>query len=240
MNFMKKLIAIFTVLSLISCKKEVQTFSKNITIIQDTVQNLKIKNIKEKDYATSNIMYIGKIKDSVELLDNLFLPPPPEPLVSSNEDKKWKKYRLKKEMIWEDLMKYLKDFHKYQLIKKENITLEFNEKDTIISFDDINLDYYKSFPIYIKNVSKDTLSLGTEGYFPLILKAKNKKGKWIEVNKFPYNCGSFFKLVCLPPNEIIITSMFHYKGNYKTKLRFKILDFVSREYDGSINEEQFR
>lgn len=32
--------------------------------------------------------------------------------------------------------------------------------------------------------------------------------------------------------------MFHYKGNYKTKLRFKILDFVSREYDGSINEEQ--
>ena len=49
MNFMKKLIAIFTVLSLISCKKEVQTFSKNITIIQDTVQNLKIKNIKEKD-----------------------------------------------------------------------------------------------------------------------------------------------------------------------------------------------
>ena len=60
---MKKLIAIFTVLSLISCKKEVQTFSKNITIIQDTVQNLKIKNIKEKDYATSNIMYIGKIKE---------------------------------------------------------------------------------------------------------------------------------------------------------------------------------
>ena len=78
MDFMKKLIAIFTVLSLISCKKEVQTFSKNITIIQDTVQNLKIKNIKEKDYATSNIMYIGKIKDSVELLDNLFLPPPPD------------------------------------------------------------------------------------------------------------------------------------------------------------------
>ena len=69
---------------------------------------------------------------------------------------------------------------------------------------------------------------------------KNEKGKWIEVNKFPYNCGSFFKLVCLPPNEIIITSMFHYKGNYKTKLRFKILDFVSREFDGSINEEQFR
>lgn len=68
-------------------------------------------------------------------------------------------------MIWEDLMKYLKDFHKYQLIKKENITLNSMKKDTIISFDDINLDYYKSFPIYIKNVSKDTLSLETEGYF---------------------------------------------------------------------------
>ena len=61
MNFMKKLIAIFTVLSLISCKKEVQTFSKNITIIQDSVQNLKIKNIKEKDYATSNIMNLFKV-----------------------------------------------------------------------------------------------------------------------------------------------------------------------------------
>lgn len=238
---MKKLIAILTFLSLISCKKEFQTFSKNITIIQDTVQNLKIKNIKEKDYTTSNIMYIGKIKDSVELLNNLFLPPPPEPLTSSNEDKKWKKYRLKKEMIWEDLMKYLKDFHKFQLIKKENISLEFNEKDTIISFDDINLDYYKSFPIYIKNISKDTLSLGTEGYFPILVEGKNRNGKWVEINKFPLHCGTgSYSTICLPPNEIIITSMFHYKGNYKTRLRFKILDFVSREYDGSINEEQFR
>lgn len=243
---MKKLITILIFLSLVSCKKEFQTFSKNITIIQDTVQNLKIKNIKEKDYATSNIMYIGKIKDSVELLNNLFLPPPPEPLANSNEDTKWKKYRLKKEMIWEDLMKYLKDFHKYQLIKKENITLEFNEKDTIIGCDNFRGDfdsliYYKSFPIYIKNISKDTINLGTDGDFPILVEGKNKNGKWVEINKFPFHCGTgSYSTICLPPNEIIITSMFHYKGNYKTKLRFKILDFVSREYDGSINEEQFR
>ncbi len=234
------------VLSLVSCRKGTQRFSKNITIIQDSIQNFKIRNIREKDYATSNIMYIGKIKDSVELLNNLFLPPPPEPLAISDEDMKWKKYRLKKELIWEDLMKYLKNSHKYQLINKENITLEFNEKDTIIGYEDFRGDfdsliYYKSFPIFIKNISKDTINLGTDGYFPILVEGKNKNGKWVEINKFPFYCGTgSYSAICLPPNEIIITSMFHYTGNYKTKLRLKFPDFVSREFDGSINEEQLR
>ena len=58
---MKKLIAILVVLTLISCKKENQTFSRNIKIVQDSVRSLKIKNIKEKDYVSSNLMYIGTV-----------------------------------------------------------------------------------------------------------------------------------------------------------------------------------
>jgi len=240
MNFMKKLIVILVVLTLISCEKENQTFSRNIKIVQDSVRSLKIKNIKEKDYVSSNLMYIGKIKDSVELLNNLFLPPPPEPLASSIEDLYSKNYRLKKEKKWKEIRKYFKNYNKFSLINKDKIELEFKENDTIIGFDDIDLDYYKSFPIFIKNISKDTMSLGTEGYFPVILEAKNREGKWFEINKLPRICGSFSNVVCLPPNEIIITSMFHYTGNYKTKFRLKFSDFVSREFDGSINEEQLR
>lgn len=235
---MKKLITLLGFLTLISCNEENQTFSKNIKIIQDSTNIIKIKNLKEKDYVFSNIMYIGKIKNRVELLNNLFLPPPPEPLIK--EDLKWEKYRLKKKKRWNEIIKYLKNYNEFSLITKDKIKLEFKERDTIIGFDDTDLEYYKSFPIFIKNVSKDTISLGTSGYFPIILEAKNKEEKWIEINKFPRICGSFSNVVCLPPNEIIITSMFHYNGNYKTKLRLKFSDFISREFEGNINEEQLK
>ena len=61
MNFMKKLIAIFVVLSLVSCGKGNHTFSTNIEIEQGPVKKL-MKNIKEKDLQVSEILYIGKEK----------------------------------------------------------------------------------------------------------------------------------------------------------------------------------
>lgn len=71
MNFMKKLIAILVVLTLISCKKENQTFSKNIKIEQVLMKKLR-KNIKEKDLQVSEILYIGKEKNRVKIDKPIF------------------------------------------------------------------------------------------------------------------------------------------------------------------------
>lgn len=68
---MKKLIAILVVLTLISCKKENQTFSKNIKIEQVLMKKLR-KNIKEKDLQVSEILYIGKEKNRVKIDKPIF------------------------------------------------------------------------------------------------------------------------------------------------------------------------
>ena len=68
---MKKLIAIFVVLSLVSCGKGNHTFSTNIEIEQGLVKKL-MKNIKEKDLQVSEILYIGKEKNRVKIDKPIF------------------------------------------------------------------------------------------------------------------------------------------------------------------------
>ena len=145
-------------------------------------------------------------------------------------------------------------FRKKDIIKEEsgssfyiNVVCKGREKLDSELFDKNSNEYsgkifYSSFPIFFKNISRDTLDVqSVNGYLFISLEAKDRKGNWKPINEKPFVCGTgITSKIVLPPNEIIITSMFHYTGNYKTKFRLKFSDFVSREFDGSINEEQLR
>lgn len=101
-------------------------------------------------------------------------------------------------------------------------------------------------PIFIKNISKDTLIVGYAEYFPMIIEAKNRNGQWLPIQKrMTFMCGNGIVDFYCPPNNIIISSMPKYSGNFKTKLRLRYESFnseasiFSNEIYGVINEKQF-
>ena len=244
---MKKLIAIFVVLSLVSCGKGNHTFSTNIEIEQGLVKKL-MKNIKEKDLQVSEILYIGKEKNRVKIDKPIFefvVPNSIKNYDSLFQTESYKNYNFFSKKYKVDINK------KLEIINSKNTLLEFDENKGIYlgvnEYDKNSNEYsekifYSSFPIFFKNISRDTLDVqSVNGYLFISLEAKDRKGNWKPINEKPFVCGTgITSKIVLPPNEIIITSMFHYTGNYKTKFRLKFSDFVSREFDGSINEEQLR
>ena len=112
-------------------------------------------------------------------------------------------------------------------------------------------EYYKkpeyrkpvlSYPVFIKNYSQDTVTIGFGNLVSLIIEAKDKNGAWKPIQKdFMYDCGTGLSDICLKPNEIAITSMNIFEGKYKTKLRLVLgSKCYSNEITGSINYSQFK
>ncbi len=101
-------------------------------------------------------------------------------------------------------------------------------------------------PIFIKNISHDTLTIGYAEYLPIIIEAKNRNGEWQPIQeRMRFECGNGIVDFYCPPNNIVICAMQKYGGNFKTKLRLKYESFASKssifsnEINGEINEKQF-
>lgn len=101
-------------------------------------------------------------------------------------------------------------------------------------------------PIFIKNISNDTLIIGYAEYLPIIIEAKNRNGEWRPIQeRMRFMCGNGIVDFYCPPNNIVISAMQKYGGNFKTKLRLKYESFAtkssifSNEINGEINEKQF-
>lgn len=101
---------------------------------------------------------------------------------------------------------------------------------------------YKAYPTYIINTSlRDTIAIGIDNNINATLEAKNKKNKWIRIERIPFLvCGTGHQLFVIPNKDTIITSTPIFKGNFKTKLRLKLGDAVSNEFEGHIYEEQLK
>lgn len=96
---------------------------------------------------------------------------------------------------------------------------------------------FKHFPIYIINESDSIINLGnSRGSSFLVLQSKNKKGEWIDVEKkYFYGCGTGIMEIILPPNNIAVSKILAYEGDFKTKFRIKYLNNYSNIIDGSIS-----
>lgn len=100
--------------------------------------------------------------------------------------------------------------------------------------------------VSIVNNSKDTVALQMQdGTYICILQAKTKKNQWCPIEYWEFSdCGNSYYLKKLPPktkNSFIPYST--NKGDYNTKLRYKLLGqekfYYSNEFDGVINYCQF-
>jgi len=101
----------------------------------------------------------------------------------------------------------------------------------------------KSYPVFIRNNSTDTLNFGFGNFIPLIMEAKDSLDEWKPIQKeFRYSCGTGLSYIYLPPNEIMITSCKLFEGDFQTKLRLTYgyeKTAISNEFTGQINYSQF-
>jgi hypothetical protein len=98
----------------------------------------------------------------------------------------------------------------------------------------------KSYPIFIKNKTSDTLSIGFGNILPIITESQDSTGHWKKIERqFSYFCGTGLTKFYLPPNEIAITTLRINYGKKNTKFRVKFKlgenEIYSNEINGKIN-----
>ncbi|WP_070138142.1 hypothetical protein [Crocinitomix algicola] len=80
----------------------------------------------------------------------------------------------------------------------------------------------KSYPIFIKNLSLDTLKIGYGELLPMVTEAQDSLGNWIELEKpIVLYCGTKKNDIFLPPNQYAITTLRQNFGITPTVFRVK-------------------
>lgn len=119
-----------------------------------------------------------------------------------------------------------------------------NSKDSILVVTEIKND--SLFSIYVKNNGqKDVLLIPQDNKLTLIQEALTQDKKWKPIEFWVNSdCGmSYLKKINVRSGEIIGVSSKKYKGNFKTKIRFKLLIdkkvYYSNSITASINKSKF-
>ncbi len=126
----------------------------------------------------------------------------------------------------------------------EKLFTQNNSKDSILIIAEIKND--SLFSIYVKNNGqKDIQLIPQDNKLTLIQEALTQDKKWKPI-EFWINsdCGmSYLKEIKVKSGEIIGLRSKKYKGNFKTKIRFKLLIdkkvYYSNSITASINKSKF-
>ncbi|EPR73291.1 hypothetical protein ADIWIN_1722 [Winogradskyella psychrotolerans RS-3] len=170
-----------------------------------------------------------RIKFHTDEFDILSFPPPPPPLP-----------------IIQDSILNLNDetnpndHDSLSINKYENKLLEKLEKRSKIHF--------KTFPVYVYNYGKEEtiIQKPIAGDLFMLLEAKDKNEEWKPIEylkQYSFLCGTGHEDYRLKPKHFIFSTVKRYEGNYKTKLRVKLMSFnkiyYSNTFEGHINYSQF-
>lgn len=233
---------IFCLVFILGCKEEKskphhieQNEFLNITLI-DSFSNKLIFDTNTR-LISSNFhpMYIGKIDSLINISYNST-----NIVQRTNRRKTYKHPDTNELLIFIDTSKIIGSafVQTYMPIPPPGDTTEY-----IIEIVDYR-GFYKSHPVFIKNLSKDTLSIGYGDYIPLIIEAKDSNNQWTPIQRrYIYDCGTGLTNFYLPNDEILITSCQLFDGDYNTKLRL-VFDGKSKQYsnvfNGYIHYSQFK
>lgn len=104
----------------------------------------------------------------------------------------------------------------------------------------------EGYPVMIENISDSTWNINTlEGWVFMIQEAMNELGEWKPIEYIDYRaiCGNSYWTEKLPAKHYLITKIYRYNGEIKTKLRVRFVAehqiFISNEFEGTINHSQF-
>lgn len=98
--------------------------------------------------------------------------------------------------------------------------------------------------LYLINTTKNKLDFfAQDSRLKIVTEVKNKNGQWTNITYLPSSgCGNSYHKITLGSNEYWEFAQPIYKGNFTTKLRYKLTAkekiYVSNEIETSINLEQ--
>lgn len=200
----------FLVFCFCSCKQDpprVKIAKMDNFFIADTCDEAKQFLTVDDDYSDYPIYYIGHRVDTIKIgkrywrgqthwLDNFNLP--------CN-----RRYSHKTLSIYVDTS-----------FKTNSPVDYFSDNPEVVKDSTIN---YHAFLFTIKNISDSVIFMGrTFSVFFIHREAKNKNGEWIKVDKNLSDlgvCGTGQPTIILKPNEIIVSKVKRYKGNFVTDFR---------------------
>jgi len=104
----------------------------------------------------------------------------------------------------------------------------------------------KGMRVVLVNNTRCTLSLpAVDSAVKMVQEALNEKGEWKPIEHLVTSfCGDSYHRVFLKPNQYWEWAAYRYKGEFKTKLRFRLelsnsSYLFSNEFEGRINQSQF-
>jgi len=100
---------------------------------------------------------------------------------------------------------------------------------------------YAGFKLLLANPTDKNITIAHEdSRFNIIAQAKDSNGTWRDIEHLPHStCGNSFGTYQLPAHKTWVFSAPIYNGNIKVKLRYKMGNILSNEFNGTINKEQF-
>lgn len=105
-------------------------------------------------------------------------------------------------------------------------------------------DTLAMFPCFIYNCTTEKqFLLGSDGMLIAVQEALGEDNKWHPIEKFEYSgCGNSFHFVPIPSQSYLMVPIYKYSGNFKTKLRLKVVSkdsiYYSNTFEGKINKSQ--
>jgi hypothetical protein len=193
-------------------------------------------------------LYIGKWKDTIYPDYRLkYFPiasPPPPPTGSEFDPTDTIGYhkRLTEHKMYPYYVDWMAPVN-YKSWRNADISIKVDTAQRAMN-DDIHVNweepFFEAYPVLIKNLEIDTITIGYGHFLPLITEAKDSTGNWRPIEeRWTYMCGNGVGTIILPPNEIGLSATMIYHGDYSTTLRVRIDSIFSNEFKGNINYRQF-
>ena len=109
---------------------------------------------------------------------------------------------------------------------------------------DNNNDYCIFFPLIIENGTNKDYTMTNDYGLPIIQEALNENGKWQAIEQNHLSGDLSTVSVTIPKKSALEISALRYKGDFKTKLRFKVAIqghgiITTTAFEGSIDKRQF-
>lgn len=145
------------------------------------------------------------------------------------------------DLNWMDGWEKLTVKQKFEIVKEKRIS----SKQRADSIHSDNNDK-KSQQVWIINNTKTPVEIQMQDWsYICVLQAKTKKGQWMPIEYWQFSdCGNSYHAKTMQPKSVnsFITKLPN-RGEYKTKLRYKLLGtdkfYYSNEFDGKINYCEF-
>ncbi|WP_312075106.1 hypothetical protein [Chryseobacterium sp.] len=251
---MKFLFYSLTLIVFLSCKKE-KTFADDIVLSFPKDEKLSFQKFNEDgNQMGTSLIYIGKDSSVIDVKYYKYILPPPPPPPKKNENAE--EYTLARKKFEDSIHNVYKDFFKRETIKiletkeelydsliDKKLSIIVKEKDTIplyaINYETEEIKKYKAFPVFIKNVSTETLKIPVDAKSVALYVLNDNRFQYIRNSDY-YTCitglarNPYFEL---KPNEILIYSFPHLKKGEKRKAKISFFKAKSKEFEISVDGE---